>query len=317
MLFAQQFKERQIEWARLAGKGQFLEEKRGWVLKNGFEAENLFDPRWMRLIDPRKRHRWFRALNSSQAFAVNLFGPVASDAKLAASAFSRLFPKRGPLENAEVKVCLEYTPDDGPLWLGEENNGQPTQVDVAFLVRLSGKLTGVTLVEVKLSEPFGMCRGFKHQQKSGVAPSPCNDARSVLADPQANCWMVSNKSRRYWQVLKSAKPPLTFDGLPPGAACPFSRGLYQLMRNTALAKALVNRSAADWCDFAVCSHPSNDSGGEKELAKFRSIFGESAVLSVDPRIVVSAIVECDKRLSSWAEYMRKRYGLRDIPNPLQ
>jgi hypothetical protein len=309
MRFAQQIKERQIEWARLAGKGQFLEEKREWVFRKGFEAENLFDPSWMRLIDRRKQHRWFRALNSSQAFAINLFGPVASDTKLAASVFSRLFPKRGPVGNPEVKVRLEYTPDAGPLWLGEKNNGQPTQIDVAFFVRHGVKLIGATLVEVKLSEPFGMCRGFKHQQKSGTAPSPCSDARSVLADPQANCWMVSNENRRYWQILKSAKPPLTFDVLPAGAACPFRRGLYQLMRNTALAKALVSQGAAEWCEFAVCSHPSNDSAGGKELAEFRSIFGESAVLSVDPRVVVSAILECHKRLSSWAEYMRKRYGL--------
>jgi len=309
MRFALQIKGQQIEWARLAGKGQFLEEKREWVLRKGFEGENLFNPSWMRLIDRRKRHRLFRALNSSQAFAVNLFGPVASDTKLAASVFSRLFPKRGPLENAEVKVRLEYTPDDGPLWLGEENNRQPTQVDVAFLVRHGVKVIGATLVEVKLSEPFGMCRGFKHQQKSGATPSPCNDARPVLADPQANCWMVSHENRRYWQILKSSTPPLTFDVLPTGAACPFRHGLYQLMRNTALAKALVSRGAADWCDVAVCSHPNNDFGGGKELMEFRSLFGDGAVLSVDPRVVVSAIVDGDKRLSSWAEYRHKRYRL--------
>jgi len=92
MRFAQQMKERQIEWARLAGKGQFLEEKREWVLRKGLEGENLFDPSWVRLIDRPKQHRWFRALNSSKAFAVNLFGLVASDTKVAARAFSRLFP---------------------------------------------------------------------------------------------------------------------------------------------------------------------------------------------------------------------------------
>jgi hypothetical protein len=77
MRFALQIKERQIEWARVAAKSQFLEEKRPWVLRQRFKAENLFDSSWMGLIDGRE-HRWFRALNSSQAFAVNLFGPVAS-----------------------------------------------------------------------------------------------------------------------------------------------------------------------------------------------------------------------------------------------
>ena len=277
-------------------------------LQHRLRQENLFDPSWMKLIHGRE-HRWFRALNSSQAFAVNLFGPVATNAKLAGSAFNRLFPMRGTVEISEVQVCLEYTPNGGPLWLGEEISRQPTQVDVAFMVRHSGEPCGVILVEVKLSEGFGTCRGFKHQEEIHAASSPCNDARTVLADPQANCWMVSHENRRYWEILKLTKPPLTFDSLPAGAACPFRLGLYQLMRNKALAKALVSQGAAHWCDFAVCSHPSNDSGGSEALVDFRSLFGDGGVLSIDPRTVISAIADCDKRLQLWAEYMRERYAL--------
>ena len=51
MRFAGQIKERQIEWARVAAKSQFLEEKRPWVLRQRFNAENLFDPSWTS-IDP-------------------------------------------------------------------------------------------------------------------------------------------------------------------------------------------------------------------------------------------------------------------------
>jgi hypothetical protein len=262
----------------------------------------------MKLIHGRG-HRWFRALNSSQAFAVNLFGPVAVDAKLAGLAFNRLFPTRGTEESGEVQICLEYTPNGGPLWLGEEIGRQPTQVDVAFMVRHGDEAHGVILVEVKLSEGFGTCRGFKHQEKMHPTSSPCNDARSVLADPQANCWMVSHENRRYWEILKSTKPPLTFDSLPADTACPFRLGLYQLMRNQALARALVSQGAAHWCDFAVCSHPSNDAGGREALTEFRSLFGDGGVLSIEPGAVISAVADCDRRLHPWAEYMRDRYGL--------
>jgi restriction endonuclease-like protein len=80
----------------------------------------------------RHEHRWFRALNSSQAFAVNLFGPVASDRRLARTLFDELAPRRSTEPTDEVQVHLEYTPDDGPAWLGERSSRRPTQVDVAF-----------------------------------------------------------------------------------------------------------------------------------------------------------------------------------------
>ena len=71
--FGRNFIQHQIQWARLAGKSNFLERKPSWVLQHRLRQENLFDPSWMKLIHGRE-HRWFRALNSSQAFAVNLLG---------------------------------------------------------------------------------------------------------------------------------------------------------------------------------------------------------------------------------------------------
>lgn len=298
----------QIEWARASGKSGFLDSKPEWVLRKDKRQENLFEPDWMRLIS-RREHRWFRALNSSQAFAVNLFGPVACDRGLARTVFDQLVPQRATGANDEVWVCLEYTPDDGPAWLGEKNSRQPTQVDVAFEVRHRSVAVGFLLIEVKLSEAFGTCRGFKHQKKTCGDSSPCSDARSVLANPEANCYMVSEEKRRYWKILKSVQPPLTFDLLPPHAACPFSHGLYQLMRNRVLADALVTHGGAEWADFAVCAHPSNDSGSMEVIQEFRDLFGNGGLLSIDPSVLISTVATSNRRLDSWAEYMRERYGV--------
>ena len=306
--FARKLKAHQIQWAASSGKSGFLESKPDWVLRRENKQDNLFDPTWLGLIN-RHEHRWFRALNSSQAFGVNLFGPVAADWGLAQAVFDQLVPHRSTELTDEVRVYLEYTPSNGPEWLGEAITGQPTQVDVAFEVCRSSVPLGFLLIEVKLSEAFGTCRGFKHQKKMHMDPSPCLDARSVLANPETNCWMVSEEKRRYWEILKSAKSTLTFESLAPQAACPFRYGVYQLMRNRVLAQALVKKGGAKWADFAVCAHPSNDCGSKEAIEEFRSLFGRVELLSIDPGVVISAVAGSDPRRDSWAEYMRERYGL--------
>jgi hypothetical protein len=308
MNFARKLKDHQIQWAASSGKSGFLETKRNWVFRREEKQENLFDPTWLRLID-RHEHRWFRALNSSQAFAVNLFGPVATDSRLARALFDKLVPHRSTELTDEVRVCLEYTPKNGPEWLGEANTGQPTQVDVAFEVRRNSVPLGFLLIEVKLSEAFGTCRGFKHQKKEHPDPSPCLDARSVLENPEAKCWIVSEKKRRYWEILKSREATLTFESLAPQAACPFRDGLYQLMRNKVLAEALVKQGGAKWAYFAVCAHPSNDSGSAEAIKEFRCLFGSEELLSIDPGVVISAVAGSEPRRDSWAQYMRERYSL--------
>jgi hypothetical protein len=306
--FARELKDHQIQWAASSGKSGFLESKPEWVLRIEKKQENLFDPNWLRLID-RHEHRWFRALNSSQAFAVNLFGPLASDRALARTVFDRLVPHCSIELNDEVQVDFEYTPHDGPTWLGEKSSRQPTQVDVAFEVRRNSAPIGFLLIEVKLSEAFGTCRGFKDQKKTHRDSSPCLDARSVLANPEANCWMVSEEKRRYWEIMKSTEPTLTFESPAPQAACPFRHGLYQLMRNKVLAEALLKQGGAKWAYFGVCAHPRNDSGSTEVIQKFRVLFGNGGLLSIDPSMLISTVTTSDRRLDPWADYMRERYSV--------
>ena len=63
-------------------------------------------------------HRWARALNSSQCFAVNVFGPVLEDEHLAVAVTRRLIGDERVPAGAAVRWQLEYTPPDGPRWLG-------------------------------------------------------------------------------------------------------------------------------------------------------------------------------------------------------
>ncbi len=148
--FAEEMKQHQISWALANGVApDMLETRKGqvsWVLKKEHRKQNLFDPRWWRYIAGHE-HRWVRALNSSQCFAVNVFAPLAEDGDLAKTVWARIYPHR-PLDPADtVTVEFEHTPPCAHVWLGE--SGQQTQVDVFFTVQKNDIPVGHLLVEVK------------------------------------------------------------------------------------------------------------------------------------------------------------------------
>ena len=74
-----------INWALAHGIPEDALEKHhgrlSWVLKPESRKLNLFDPSWWDLIAG-KEHRWARALNSSQCFAVNLVAGGRSAPKI-------------------------------------------------------------------------------------------------------------------------------------------------------------------------------------------------------------------------------------------
>jgi hypothetical protein len=272
MPFAKELRVNQIRWATESGKADYLEDKPNWVLRGDNKGQNLYEPQWLHFIKGRE-HRWFRALNSSQAFAVNLFGPLADSPRLAREVFERIVPGRALHSDDEVRAHLEYTPPEGPRWLRERKTRQPTQTDMTFEVRRGGTAVGFLLVEVKLSENFVGCRGFKVQYKERAESSPCFNAAAVLANPQTECWMVSHEGRRYWEIMK-ARSSFELSSLTATMACPFRAGLYQLMRNKVLAESLLQHGGAQWADLAVCVHPRNELG-TVEVDEFRSLVGEA------------------------------------------
>jgi hypothetical protein len=319
--FQQRLKAHQVSWAEANGLADKTEanSKRPWVLKHEHQAFNLFDPNWWTYIGG-KEHRWARALNSSQCFAVNLFAPLIENPALAKAVYTCLLPDR-PLEpDDEIVVELEYSPEQARQWLGERR--QQTQVDAAFAILRDGKVVGHLLVEVKLGETtFGTCRGAKAAVKNSRGnpnPEHCQNLAGVLAKPEEFCWLTSTEGRRYWTYITSPNSPFDFSKLNVGSPCPFSGGLYQPMRNRILADALVAETDATWSDFAVTVHPDNEVahvlseevGGETDvISAFRLLVGGNGVRIIEPGDLLSAACNADDTLSEWADWMVGRYIL--------
>jgi hypothetical protein len=269
-----------------------------------------------------KEHRWARALTSSQCFGVNLFAPLALDQALARQGLPTLLPRRALAATETVEVALEFTPQDGPKWLGERPQ-QPTQIDAAFIVSRADRPIGYLLVEVKLGERgFGTCRGAR-RPSPGVHGNPdpdrCRSLARILAQPESQCWLAGTEGRHYWRYMREDTGPFRFNRLAPDAACPFAGGLYQLMRNRVLAHALVRDGGAEWADLALCIHPENHvvnvldpaiAGTSSAQAAFRSLLGsEDGLLDLPPQVLIDAVATASPDLGAWTEWVRDRYQL--------
>ena len=321
--FATRLKTHLTSWAPDNGIGvEHLEVRggrRSLVLTHEHRARNLFDLHWWRHIEG-KEHRWARALNSSQCFAVNLFAPLVDDEVLAARVTRMLLGAQWVPDGAAVRWALEYTPEDGPAWLGER--GQPTQVDAcAQVVLRDGRRRG-WLVEVKLAEAgFGGCRGALPPHRQGPNPdvSRCLNGAAVIAAPDAQCWLVQSEGRSYWQFVLDERGSFRLDALPAGEACPFRHGLYQLMRNQVLADVLVARGGFDSACMSACVHPENEVadllpapvlGQHSAEAAFARITTPGAFTRLDPAAVLAAVVAAEPRWQAWGRWLCAKYLLQ-------
>jgi hypothetical protein len=187
--FAAAMRHHQLQWALSGGiPSAALEERKGktsWVLKPEHRERNLYESNWWRHIAG-KEHRWARALNASQCFGVNLFGPVAEDSTRARRMLCAFHPDRELSEQDTVNVRFEHSPAGAAQWLGER--GQGTQVDVFFEVRRSDRLIGFVFVEVKFTETgFGACRGWNGKSRTVWTNSRrerCQDALLLTKAPR-------------------------------------------------------------------------------------------------------------------------------------
>jgi hypothetical protein len=317
--FSDEIKQHLIQWALANGiPRDHLETRNGhlsWVLKREYQRRNLFDPEWWQFIEG-KEHRWARALNSSQCFALNLFAPAALRPMLAKRLVEGALGERLPLDGM-VSVDFEHTPPGAPKWLGERDH--PTQVDVFFTATVAQISRGHLLVEVKLTESgFGSCRGPEGLNRLGKGnphPERCQNGQSVCSRPHELCWLSFSEGRRYWEIVSSQRPEFAFSDLGADDACPFNGGLYQLLRNYSLGRALVEKTSARWAAFATCIHPKNQdvyrlkvpvSHHTSALTAFRHLAGAKACLTLDPQFVVEiSELECPELLG-WAKWMRSR-----------
>jgi hypothetical protein len=319
--FAANARKHQLAWALDGGVPvSALELRHGqisWVLKREHRMLNLFRPEWWDYI-AHAEHRWSRALNSSQCFAVNVFAPLAEDSVRARRALQALLPTRDIRPEDDVSVRFEYTPEDAPTWMGERE--QSTQVDVYLLVTRSHRCIGHVLVEVKYSETsFGCCRGWESRVDDAARNpdrSRCLDTKEISLNPQANCRRVEAEGRRYWELMSASGSSLQIAAIRAAGICPFRHGLYQMMRNRILADELARHAGPAWADFAVCRHPANDAvvlldepvcSVRNAIRAFRFLSSDEAICDWDARELVEIIGSTDDVLKNWEAWMRGRY----------
>lgn len=291
-----------------------------WVLKAQHRRRNLFRPQWWRFIEGAE-HRWARALNSSQCFGVNLFAPLATDKELARRALKHL-SGRSIDDRDEVVVLFEFTPAGAAGWLGEAR--QPTQVDVCFEVKRSGRARAFVLVEVKYTEPgFGVCRGWKLKANTPDRID-CLDASAVVNDAPSKCWLVKTEARKYWELMSRPNSSIVREAVRTSGACPFRYGLYQLMRNRVLADELVYQTAAEWADLAVCCHSANSRlrvleepvlSNQDAIEAFQSLSSINAIKAWDARRVLDVIAGEGSDLRAWRDWMEGRYFAEIVAKP--
>jgi hypothetical protein len=306
-----QIKHHLSNWAADPARALRTDGKHGWVLAKEHARRNYYLDAWADLIAGRE-HRWAHALNSSQAFAVNLFAPAIASRAGGLALWQSLWPNHGEPAPERVSIDFEYLGPDGtaigPTWLGE--SGQATQVDVAIAAGFPGSVRRVFLIEVKLRETeFGSCRGAR-------APgSDCLSLTQVLASSSTKCWMEMEEGRKYWQVIQSEPRPLLFERAL-NEPCPWRRSLYQVMRNWAFGQALVRSGAAGDFRVGLCVHPDNKvalqlharvAGHANVFDAFNAMAPAPGVIQVQPSRVIEILGP--HAPDGWAQYMRTRYML--------
>jgi len=314
MSFAQQEKANQRAWAE---RDPFMEARlddrhgpKTWVLKSDLAAHNAFRPEWWTQIEARV-HRWGRALNSSQAFALNLFGP-ALDPMVARAAWRGFSERRLPADaKVAVRFEFDYSMDAGERYSGVQlgERRQRTQIDVLFEVD-SPSERGALLIEVKYTEhEFGTCRG-------GTKGDPgCDDLVRLMRDSQ-RCWLTRHEGRKYWSLMTQESSSFRFPQMA-ASQCPFRDDLYQLMRNRVLADSMREVAHLDWADTAVCIHPENSDlralfKGDAANRGFGDAFAalsQRKVQSLEPVSIVEALSASSPALGNWRRYMMERYRI--------
>lgn len=275
-----------------------------WVRR---QAADHVEERGIRL------HSHAQAVNSSMAFAFNLFMPFreyGASALEPALADALGFPVR------TVGMDFEFHGPTGVL--AECAGAQPTEdemftaSDVAVHVEDERGRRGVVLVEVKLSEGgFTHCYGAtsKYNKRKDV----CADAAKLFEEPR-DCYLRrprhAGRDRRYWDILATQFGSVR--GTVPsysGQRCPFEGNHQQIMRNHALALGLVQAGEAAFAAFGLVHHPGNHHVVEP-WDDYGSMVADPAPLFRLPAdALIDAAAGQGAEWVAWARYMRERYML--------
>jgi hypothetical protein len=286
--------------------GYILAKRSDWQENLWLPLQKRLSPRWQDL------HLWIHHLQSSQAFAFNLFGPLQLRQKWAQAAWGEIFP-------SVEKVAFEYPVDGDPLGETEEGGqGHRTRVDVR--VDFGGNRTA--LVEVKFTEPsFGPC-GAGHERDQAHLKSACRAGGVTLRSLAGTCFLSQHKSRSYFPMLLAADSIIDCVGLEKHGKreCPLRGGLYQVVRNLLMVDDIA-REEGRRTEFVVAAPGPS---ANRSLHSRRSLYGCStmddflrSVVRPDDhhrvrfidfeRIVARAAAEGGEA-KEWASYMDRKYS---------
>lgn len=210
-----------------------------------------------------KLHDYARAVNSSQAFAFNLFFAFRlADSDALGEVLGTALGRDLTVHEIEFEYC-----DDLDLlgeWRGTAaRRDEPhTTCDVAVFVRdVRTRESGAVLLEVKLSErEFTQCAG--RTSRGNAAREVCESAAAFFDSPE-RCYLRrplrATKDRTYWSILSAAARGTLRDAYPRAgtSVCPFAGDAQQIMRNHALALALVQERRVAFSAFGLIHHDEN------------------------------------------------------------
>ena len=261
-------------------------------------------------------HKYKHNLLSSQVMCVNIFFPLKQHLDVLKPWLSLHFRN---VENV-VDLDFEYIgPEDKNYFNEKGGRGQNrTSSDISITWLDSAKRKNMLLLEFKFTEPdFGQC-----SKQGNPKPERCFSSRKVVASPQAECYRVEDKKRRYWEYVLSSDSPFRREVLTTERFCPFLYDFYQLMRNQLLAHCIQTDSKAGFkrVDFGVVYHADNDRllrmshpfGGERNpLTAWPTLLGNPDTFhAFTVQDLIGTIeVRLPADLIAWRTYLKQRYGL--------
>jgi hypothetical protein len=310
----------------LSGKGNFVarvnrslaefarrerlqtEGERPWILAAEADwQKNLWQPlRGLRLLPSLvDKHRWAHHLRSSQAFALNLFGPL--QASVDNPTFAWATEVWGKFFDGITAVQFEHPAAGDPLEEATTNEPHRTRVDVR--VEFGGNR--VALIEVKYTEPsFGGCSA--HYSEANETKDMCS-APGWNLGRMRSCYLERVKNRTYFEdAAGSCFDFAAMDGYASDhRGCPFLGGLYQIMRNA----RMIDKNPPDKnAEFVVLAPKAN-----KSLHSTGSLYGWAsmeeflawAIPGNHTRYIsfedVMAGAQSVVKATEWKEYMGKKY----------
>jgi len=258
-------------------------------------------------------HRWVHHLRSSQAFAFNLFGPLAVGWPWARDTWRPVF---GDVRRVEFEYPADRDPaGDDPLQERTPDRPHRTRVDV----RVDHGAHETTLVEVKLTEQeFGGCS--KAHDAGNPLRATCTTPDLALEEIANGCYLAQIAGRPYFRRLMEPASLISASRLQAFSydGCPLRGGLYQIARNLMMAQHVRTSGAA--VRFAVVA-PSADLNpalhGHRSLRGYPDVLSflravvhekdQDAIRIVDFAEVVAHARSLNPEADSWVDYMRRKY----------